>query len=281
MTVEALQIPAYRTFVVHVARLQRLSPSFLRVTFTGADLDRVRPQRLGPADQGAPPARRGGASATARPARTGTPSGAPCPADRQNPIRTYTVRAARPEQRRDRRRLRAARRDRPGVGLGGAGRRRRRGRPSSARTPGSPARPAASSGTRRPTPPACWSPVTRPPSRPSARSSSPCRPGSRRASCSRSRRPATSSPWRSPPGSRSRWLPRWTADAAVPARRGVLLTEAVVRAVQDLPAARRPGTGGRPRGRRRRHRDPVGGAGGRLPRDLRAVRLARRGGRRR
>ena len=43
MTVEALQIPAYRTFVVHVARLQRLSPSFLRVTLTGADLDQCAP----------------------------------------------------------------------------------------------------------------------------------------------------------------------------------------------------------------------------------------------
>ena len=39
MTVEAVQVPVYRPFVVRVARLQRLSPSFLRVTFTGADLD--------------------------------------------------------------------------------------------------------------------------------------------------------------------------------------------------------------------------------------------------
>ena len=71
MTVEAPQIPAYRTFAVRVARLQRLSPSFLRVTFTGADLDDFAPngwdQRIKvllplPA----------AASPTARPAPTGT-----------------------------------------------------------------------------------------------------------------------------------------------------------------------------------------------------------------
>ena len=39
MTVETVQVPAYRTFPVRVARLQRLSASFLRVTFTGPDLD--------------------------------------------------------------------------------------------------------------------------------------------------------------------------------------------------------------------------------------------------
>src|SRR5919107_1966938 len=39
MTVEAVQVPVYGPFPVQVARLQRLSPSFLRVTFTGADLD--------------------------------------------------------------------------------------------------------------------------------------------------------------------------------------------------------------------------------------------------
>jgi len=36
------------------------------------------------------------------------------------------------------------------------------------------------------------------------------------------------------------WLPRWPADAAVPAPRGVLLTEAVVAAAADLPATRFP-----------------------------------------
>ena len=86
----------------------------------------VRLQRLGPADQGAPPARGAGLA--------DCPTGPDwyeewraLPRSGRTPIRTYTVRAARPEQRRDRRRLRAARRDRPGVGLGRAGRRRRRG----------------------------------------------------------------------------------------------------------------------------------------------------------
>ncbi|MBJ7452832.1 MAG: siderophore-interacting protein, partial [Blastococcus sp.] len=39
MTVETAQIPVYRPFAAQVARLRRLSPSFLRVTFTGADVD--------------------------------------------------------------------------------------------------------------------------------------------------------------------------------------------------------------------------------------------------
>ena len=38
MTVEALPIPAYRTFPARVSRVQRLSPSFLRVTFTGPEM---------------------------------------------------------------------------------------------------------------------------------------------------------------------------------------------------------------------------------------------------
>jgi NADPH-dependent ferric siderophore reductase len=38
MTADTAQIPAYRTFAVRVARLRRLSPSFLRATFTGPDL---------------------------------------------------------------------------------------------------------------------------------------------------------------------------------------------------------------------------------------------------
>ena len=43
MTVETLQIPVFRPFTVQVSRVQRLSPSFLRVTFTGADLHECAP----------------------------------------------------------------------------------------------------------------------------------------------------------------------------------------------------------------------------------------------
>jgi NADPH-dependent ferric siderophore reductase len=98
MTVEALQIPAYRTFAVHVSRLRRLSPSFLRVTFTGADLDRCSPNGW---DQRIkvllPLAGRGMRDCPTGPDWYG--DWRALPADRQNPIRTYTVRATRPELR--------------------------------------------------------------------------------------------------------------------------------------------------------------------------------------
>ena len=46
MTVRAPEIPAYRVFAVHVARVTRLSPSFLRVCFTGAELAGCAPLGL-------------------------------------------------------------------------------------------------------------------------------------------------------------------------------------------------------------------------------------------
>ncbi len=96
MTVEALQVPVYRPFPVEVARLQRLSPSFLRVTFTGTDMadfatngwdQRIKvmvplPGR-GIDDCPSDPDWYGGWRAL--------------PADRRMPIRTYTIRALRPE----------------------------------------------------------------------------------------------------------------------------------------------------------------------------------------
>ena len=98
MTVEAPQIPAYRTFAVRVARLRQLSPSFLRVTVTGADLGDCAPH--GP-DQRIklllPLAGRG-----VRDRPTGPDWYAEwraLPEERRNPIRTYTVRAGRPEAR--------------------------------------------------------------------------------------------------------------------------------------------------------------------------------------
>jgi NADPH-dependent ferric siderophore reductase len=98
MTVETLEVPIYRPFTVHVTRLQALSPSFLRVTFTGPDLDECAPNGW---DQRIkvllPLPGRGLADC---------PTGADwygewraLPEERRNPIRTYTVRAWRPEQR--------------------------------------------------------------------------------------------------------------------------------------------------------------------------------------
>ncbi|MFC7547875.1 siderophore-interacting protein [Plantactinospora sp. GCM10030261] len=85
----------WRLFDVEVRRLTRIGPSFLRVTFTGADLDRL-------ADNGFdqriklvfPLARHG-----FRHLPTGPDWYArwrELPAERRNPFRTYTVRAVRP-----------------------------------------------------------------------------------------------------------------------------------------------------------------------------------------
>src|SRR4051794_18987669 len=98
MPVETAQLPAYRTFAVHVARLRRLGPSFLRVTFTGADLDLFASR--GP-DQRIkvllPLPGRGIADSPEGPDWYGTWRAQP--EGRRMPIRTYPVRAARPEVR--------------------------------------------------------------------------------------------------------------------------------------------------------------------------------------
>ncbi|RZU30560.1 siderophore-interacting protein [Blastococcus saxobsidens] len=97
MTVETAQIPAYRTFPVRVARVQRLSPSFLRVTFTGPELDVFASngwdQRI---KVMLPLAGRGIVDCPAGDDWYG--AWRALPPERQMPIRTYTVRAVRPEQ---------------------------------------------------------------------------------------------------------------------------------------------------------------------------------------
>ncbi|TKJ35158.1 siderophore-interacting protein [Blastococcus sp. CCUG 61487] len=97
MTVETVQVPAYRTFPVQVSRLQRLSPSFLRVTFTGPELDDFASngwdQRI---KVMLPLPGRGLDDCPSGPDWYG--DWRALPAERQMPIRTYTVRAARPEQ---------------------------------------------------------------------------------------------------------------------------------------------------------------------------------------
>ena len=98
MTVETLEVPVYRPFPVQVTRLQPLSPSFLRVTFSGPDLDECAPNGW---DQRIkvllPLPGRGLADCP-----TGVDWYAEwraLPEERRNPIRTYTVRAWRPELR--------------------------------------------------------------------------------------------------------------------------------------------------------------------------------------
>ncbi|MFG1840541.1 siderophore-interacting protein [Micromonospora sp. NPDC049175] len=92
---ETLPIAPYRVFAVTVRSVRRLSPSFTRVTFTGADLDRF-------ADNGDDQRIK---LALPLPGERGVdlPQGADwyatwrsLPEHRRPPIRTYTVRAVRP-----------------------------------------------------------------------------------------------------------------------------------------------------------------------------------------
>ena len=98
MTLAAPPVPAYRPFPAEVRRVQRLGPSFLRVTFTGPTFDDLAPngwdQRikvlLPTPDRGLRDCPRGeGWYAEWR----------TLPEARRNPMRTYTVRATRPELR--------------------------------------------------------------------------------------------------------------------------------------------------------------------------------------
>jgi NADPH-dependent ferric siderophore reductase len=96
MTVEALAVPVYRPFPVQVARLQRLSPSFLRVTFTGADMADLtsngRDQRI---KVMLPLPGRGIDDCPSESDWYG--AWRALPDERRMPIRTYTIRALRPE----------------------------------------------------------------------------------------------------------------------------------------------------------------------------------------
>lgn len=98
MTLAAPPIPAYRPFAAQVARVQRLSPSFVRVTFTGPSFDELAPngwdQRikllLPTTGRGLRDCPRGG---------DWYPAWRALPEGRRNPMRTYTVRAVRQETR--------------------------------------------------------------------------------------------------------------------------------------------------------------------------------------
>ena len=98
MTVAAPQIPVYRTFPVRVAAVRRLSPAFVRVTFTGPDLGECAPSGFDQRIKLLFPLPDHGL--------TCCPTGPDwygewraLPEERRNPMRTYTVRAARPAAR--------------------------------------------------------------------------------------------------------------------------------------------------------------------------------------
>ena len=98
MTLAAPPVPAYRPFAAEVVRTTRLSPTFLRVTFTGPSFDELAPngrdQRikvlLPTPDRGLLDCPRGDDWYAEWRA---------LPDARRNPMRTYTVRASRPEAR--------------------------------------------------------------------------------------------------------------------------------------------------------------------------------------
>src|SRR3712207_7404822 len=98
MTVQAPEIPAYRLFSVRVAGVTRLSPSFLRVTFAGADLDECAPNGLDQRIKVLLPLPGRGLRDCPRGADWYAEWRA-LPEERRNPIRTYTVRASRPQLR--------------------------------------------------------------------------------------------------------------------------------------------------------------------------------------
>jgi NADPH-dependent ferric siderophore reductase len=98
MTVEALQVPVYRPFPVQVARLQRLSPSYLRVTFTGLDLDDFSTNGYDQRIKVMLPLPGRGISDCPDEADWYGAWRA-LPPERRMPIRTYTIRALRPELR--------------------------------------------------------------------------------------------------------------------------------------------------------------------------------------
>ncbi|MGY2127360.1 siderophore-interacting protein [Blastococcus sp. SYSU DS0617] len=98
MTVETVQIPVYRPFAAQVSRLQRLSPTFLRVTFAGADLDEFGSNGYDQRIKVMLPLPGRGIDDCPTDADWYGAWRA-LPAERQMPIRTYTIRAVRPEQR--------------------------------------------------------------------------------------------------------------------------------------------------------------------------------------
>ncbi|MFC7533797.1 siderophore-interacting protein [Actinoplanes sp. GCM10030250] len=97
-TVVPTEAPPFRFFPVEVARVTRLSPNFLRVTFTGDDVDRFADNGWDQRIKLIPPLPGSG--------HDHLPTGSDwytrwrtLPGDQRNAIRTYTVRAVRADRR--------------------------------------------------------------------------------------------------------------------------------------------------------------------------------------
>ena len=238
MTVETLEIPVYRPFLVQVSKVQRLSPSFLRVTFSGADLGECAPNGFDQRIKVLLPVPGQGLA--------DCPTGGDwygewraLPDERRQPMRTYTVRAWRPD---------VPEMDVDFVLHGSTG-------PASAwaecaavgdevalvapnaHFPGPtggfewhPPADASSlllAGDETAVPAICAIAESLPAGRPAR-------------ILLEVPTAADVLPLTVADGVEVTWLPRWPADAAVPAPRGDLLTAAVVAAVQDLRAPRVP-----------------------------------------
>ncbi|SDB92192.1 NADPH-dependent ferric siderophore reductase, contains FAD-binding and SIP domains [Sanguibacter gelidistatuariae] len=90
--------PAYRVFAVRVARVQRLSPSFVRITFTGPDLHVFGTDGLDQRIKVVLPTSAGRAPLPADFAGDSWyQAWRDLPEDERCPLRTYTVRAVRPD----------------------------------------------------------------------------------------------------------------------------------------------------------------------------------------
>ena len=98
MTLAAPPVPAYRPFAAEVARVQRLSPSFLRVTFTGPSFDDLAPNGWDQRIKVLLPTADGGLRDCPR-GDDWYAEWRALPEERRNPMRSYTVRASRPDAR--------------------------------------------------------------------------------------------------------------------------------------------------------------------------------------
>jgi NADPH-dependent ferric siderophore reductase len=238
MTVATLQIPVYRPFVVQVSKVRRLSPSFLRVTFTGSDLADCAPNGF---DQRIkvllPVAGRGLADC---------PTGGDwydgwraLPDEHRLPMRTYTVRDWRPD---------VSEIDVDFVLHGSTG-------PASAwaetvavgsevalvlpnaHFPG----PTGGYEWHPPADASCLLVAGDETAVPAICAIAESLPAGRRARILLEVPTAADVlPLSVADDVEVTWLPRWPADAAVPAPRGLLLTEAVIAAARNFPAARVP-----------------------------------------
>ena len=93
--VAEVEVPVWRFYRVRVAQVRRLSPSFVRVTLTGDDLDAIADNGYDQRVKLLLPARQGGfAHLPSGP--TWYAAWRQLPDHRRPPIRTYTVRAVRP-----------------------------------------------------------------------------------------------------------------------------------------------------------------------------------------